>query len=260
MCLLLTAARVWEEKEGGGQESKSWQTAGVGHAVLCFWEAPVLQHQRPGGHHQTACGKTRGQHEHFSWNTFLILNDVKQYCWPMLSADISCENCWLYAVNIAWANTEREHFVCLFSYIYFFSLPRFTWRKSCVILASTTWREHTRIRGSSGQNTDITKARKNLQSSFWHFQHTWFSSDAWSLPDQAFARNWSLGVRKHWIMKSRKNRVLQGEVVSCNFVGNQKGLQETNWGFIVKCSRSLPDVVSVTAPAHPWRKTHLSLS
>ncbi len=65
VCVLLTAAWVWEEKEGGGQESKSWQTAGVGHVVFCFWEAPVLQHQRPGGYHQTACGKTRRQHEHF---------------------------------------------------------------------------------------------------------------------------------------------------------------------------------------------------
>lgn len=60
---LFAAAWVREEKEGGGQESKSGQTASVGHVVLCLWETPVLQHQRPGGYHQTACGKTRGQHE-----------------------------------------------------------------------------------------------------------------------------------------------------------------------------------------------------
>lgn len=43
---------------------------------------------------------------------------------------------------------------------------RFTWRKSCVILASTTWREHTRTHGSSGQNTDITKGRKRQMNNF----------------------------------------------------------------------------------------------
>lgn len=63
---LCVAARVWEEKERGGQESKSRQTAGVGHVVFCFWEASVLQHQRPGGHHETACGKTGGHHEWFA--------------------------------------------------------------------------------------------------------------------------------------------------------------------------------------------------
>lgn len=56
-----TAARVREEKERGGQESTRWQTAGVGHVVFCLWEASVLQHQRPGGYHQAACGKMRRQ-------------------------------------------------------------------------------------------------------------------------------------------------------------------------------------------------------
>lgn len=55
---VFAAAWVWEEEEGGGQESPSWQAASVGHVVFCFWEASVLQHQRLSGYHQAACGKT----------------------------------------------------------------------------------------------------------------------------------------------------------------------------------------------------------
>lgn len=76
VCSLFAAAWVREEKEGGGQESKSGQTASVGHVVLCLWETSVLQHQRPGGYHQTACGKTRGQHEGFGFNTLTSNNTI----------------------------------------------------------------------------------------------------------------------------------------------------------------------------------------
>jgi len=58
--------------------------------------------------------------------------------------------------------------VLVFSHLYlvfFFSSHRFTWRKYCVISASTMWRERTRTPGSSNQSTDTTKPRKRLMNS-----------------------------------------------------------------------------------------------
>lgn len=96
-----------------------------------------------------------------------------------------------------------------FSHTYVSSL-RFTWRRSCAILASTMWREHTRIPGSSGQNTDITKERKRRTNSFQPSQgwYTTFSID-WEgcLPEPPleFSPDFlTSNLRAHWIMRAGK--------------------------------------------------------
>lgn len=69
---------------------------------------------------------------------------------------------------LAWLHTEQEKCIHLFSFI---SSPRATWKKSCMISATTMWRGHTRILGSSNQSIAITKARRRQNSSFWAIQH-----------------------------------------------------------------------------------------
>lgn len=98
LCLLSAAAWVWEEKEGGGQKSESRQTAGVGHVVLCLWEAPVLQHQRPGGYHQTAGGK------HPRFRLLVIIVKKKATMAPII------QNKYLYYL--------KNHHECFFFQVY----------------------------------------------------------------------------------------------------------------------------------------------
>lgn len=55
MCFVLKME--FEEKKSEGENGESGAAGGVEPALLCLREAPVLQLQGPGGHHQTTCGE-----------------------------------------------------------------------------------------------------------------------------------------------------------------------------------------------------------